>query len=114
LREVAGCWFERANLLWLDLEDLHEHGAEAALHRRADLAFLEREGGLGGCPVDHRGLGHRAEVDVLFALAELLGEVREARAFRDALRGCTRRLGIGKINLQDVASLRGDITRAPL
>ena len=69
---------ERANLLGLDLEHLHQHGPEPAFHRRADLAFLERKGGVGDCPVDHRGLGHRAEVDVLFGLAELLGDLGEA------------------------------------
>src|SRR5262249_22529733 len=91
-----------------------ENRAESALHRRADLAFLEREGGIGGCPGDHRGLGHRAEVDVLFTLAKLLGDLREARAFRDALRSRARGLGIRKIDLEGVASLRGDIARAPL
>src|SRR5262249_25663111 len=57
LLELAGHLLERANLLRLDLEDLHKNRAEAALHRRADLAFLEREGGIGGCPVNPRGLG---------------------------------------------------------
>src|SRR5215468_4472608 len=114
LLEFAGHLLERANLLRLDLEDLHQHGAEAALHRHADLAFLEREGGIGRRPVDYRGFGHRAEIDVLFALAELLADLGEARAFRDALRSRARRLGIGKIDLQDVTPLGGDIARAPL
>ena len=105
---------ERANLLRLDLKDLHQHGAEAALHRRADLAFPEGEGGIGRCPVDHRGLGHRAEVDVLFALAEFLGDLSEGRAFRNALGRRACGLGIGKIDLQDVAPLGRDIARAPL
>ena len=34
--------------------------AEAALHRRADVAFLEREGGVGDRRVDHAGLGRRS------------------------------------------------------
>ena len=46
LLELAGDLLERADLFGLDLEDLHQHGAEPALHRRADLAFLEREGGV--------------------------------------------------------------------
>src|SRR5262249_57515188 len=52
--------------------------------------------------------------EVRCALGKGVGDVREARAFRDALRSRARRLGIGKIDLQDVAPLGGDIARAPL
>ena len=45
----------------LDLADLQQHGAEPALDRRADLAGLEREGGVGDGRIDDVGLRHHAD-----------------------------------------------------
>ncbi len=39
-------------LLGIDLEHRHQDGAEPALHRRADFALLEGEGGVGHGRID--------------------------------------------------------------
>jgi hypothetical protein len=84
------------------------------LHRRTDLALLKRKGRIGNRAVDDGGLGHHAEVNVLLAFAKLLGDVEEARALGDALCRRACRLGIGKVDLQDVPPLGGYVARAAL
>src|SRR5262249_55386224 len=63
LFELSRHLLERTHLLRLDFEGLHQYGAETALHRRADLTFLERKGGIGYRSVDHRRFGDGTEVD---------------------------------------------------
>ena len=53
-----------ADLFRLDLADLDDGGAEAALHRLADLAGLQREGGIGDRGVEHPSLTDETEIDV--------------------------------------------------
>src|SRR5436309_2913431 len=103
---------ERANLFRLGFHGLHEHRAEATLNRRADFALFQRECGVRHRRVDHCALRDRAEIDVLFGLAQLLGDIDEARPFGDSVCRGLCRLGAGKIDLQNVAALRSDIARA--
>ena len=114
LLELRRHLLEGTNLLGLDLEHLDERGAEAALDRRADLALLEREGGVRHRAVDHGGLGQRAEIDVLVGEAAFLGDLGEARALGDAIGGGARFLRVGKDDLLDVAPFRRDVAAAAL
>ena len=72
----------------LDLADLDQRDAEPALHRLADLARRQREGGVRDGGIENGGLGDEAEIDVGGAELALLGEVVERRARRRC--GCAR------------------------
>ncbi len=89
----------------LDLVDLDDGRAEAALHRLADLAGGKREGGIADRGVERR-LGHEAEVDVGAVEPALLGEVLERHAAGEALAGGLRVRGVGKYDLVHLALLR--------
>ena len=53
--------------------------------RRADLAGLEREGGIGDGGIDDVGLRHHAEIGVGLLQAAFLDEIGKARALDDAV-----------------------------
>ena len=88
------------------LRDLDDRDAETALDRRADLASLQRESGVGDGAVDHGGFRDRAEIDVGFLEAALGGKRLECRALGKLVGGRLRLLHVRKHDLLDVTALR--------
>ena len=109
LLELGGDLLERLGARRFDLVCLHQHDAEAALDRRADLALLERECGIGDRAIDHRALGQRAEIDVGILQAALGGERVERRAFGDLVGRGLGFLHVREHDLLKVAPLGGRV-----
>ena len=112
--ELVADFVERPDLLGLDLERAHQHGAEAPLDRRADLVLLQREGGIGDGLVDDRGLRERTEIDFLFGELAFLGDVEERFTLGDAVGGGLRFLRIAEDDLLKGPALGREIARAAL
>ena len=83
-------------------DPLEHETAEAALHRLADFAFFEREGGVGGGRIDDAGFGLQAEIDVGGVEVALFHEVGERQARANAL---TRGLRLVEIREHDLLHL---------
>ncbi len=95
-----------------DLQDRDQDRAEPALDRRAHLAVLEREGGVGDGRIDDFRFRYSAEIDVRLLQPAFGGERGETQAVLDARIG-----GLGfrhgrKHDLLDVPALRRDIAAA--
>ena len=91
-----------------------EDRAEPAFDRRADLAVLEREGGVGDGRIDEVGLRHGAEIDVLLLQAAFGGERGKAQAVLEPCFGGFGFRHVRKHDLLDVPALRRDVAAAVL
>ena len=86
----------------LDLADLDQRDAEPALHRLADLAGRQREGGVRDRRIDNRRFRDRAEVDVGRGEPALLGQIVERHSGCDA---AARRRGFFRVRKHDLRHL---------
>lgn len=102
LLDLGGDLLEGLHLARLDLYGLDQHRAETALNRRADIAFLERESGIGDGRIDDACLRQCAEIGVGILEAALFGDGFKARAAGDLL---GRRFGFIGIREQDLPQL---------
>ena len=105
---------KRFVLCGLDLGDGHDGRAEAALDRRAHLALLERERGVGDGRIKDVRLRRHAEVEVLLLEPALGSERRETQALLEPGVGGLGLLHGREDDLLDVPLLRPDVTAAML
>jgi hypothetical protein len=97
---------ERLGLRRCDVRDLDDRNAKTALHRRADLAGLQREGGVCHGAVDNRGFRHGAEIDVRFLEPAFGGKGLECGSLGKLVGGRTRLIHARKHDLPHVSALR--------
>src|SRR4029077_2283602 len=105
---------KRFVLCGLDLGDGHDGRAEAALDRRAYLALLKRERGVGDGWIKDVRLGRHAKVEVLRLEPALGSERRETQALLEPGVGGLGLLHGREDDLLDVPLLRSDVTAAVL